>query len=424
MTAFIESIVEQAALAWLAGLGWSVKYGPEIAPGELFAERGDYGEVVLAQRLRDALARLNPGFPAEALEDAFRKLTRADAPSILERNRAVHRMLVDGVTVEYRRPDGSIAGAQARLLDFDDPDNNDWLAVNQYTVTEGQHTRRPDVVLFVNGLPLAVIELKNPADENATVWSAFHQLQTYQAQVPALFASNAALVASDGVQARIGALGAGREWFKPWRTISGHEDAAAATPELRVVLEGVFEKRRFLDLVRHFIVFEDEGGGKLTKKMAGYHQFHAVNVAVEETLRATDTTRELMRAAETVGTYQAGDTCGGELGDRRVGVVWHTQGSGKSLTMAFYAGRITRAWRTQPSSCSPTATTSTTSSSAPSPAAATCCGKRRCKPRTAPTCARSSRLQAAAWCSRRSRSSCPRRGATATRCSRSDATSS
>jgi type I restriction enzyme R subunit len=340
MTAFIESIVEQAALAWLAGLGWSVKYGPEIAPGELFAERGDYGEVVLAQRLRDALARLNPGFPAEALEDAFRKLTRADAPSILERNRAVHRMLVDGVTVEYRRPDGSIAGAQARLLDFDDPDNNDWLAVNQYTVTEGQHTRRPDVVLFVNGLPLAVIELKNPADENATVWSAFHQLQTYQAQVPALFASNAALVASDGVQARIGALGAGREWFKPWRTISGHEDAAAATPELRVVLEGVFEKRRFLDLVRHFIVFEDEGGGKLTKKMAGYHQFHAVNVAVEETLRATDTTRELMRAAETVGTYQAGDTCGGELGDRRVGVVWHTQGSGKSLTMAFYAGRI------------------------------------------------------------------------------------
>jgi type I restriction enzyme R subunit len=333
---FAESVVEDAALAWLESLGYAVLHGPDIAVGMLGAERSDpsYRDVVLEDRLRQALARLNPDLPAEALEDAYRKLTRTDALSLLERNRAVHRMLVDGVTVEYRRPDGSIAGAQARVLDFAAPDNNDWLAVNQFTVADGQHTRRPDVVLFVNGLLLAVIELKNPADENATIWSAYQQLQTYQAQIPSLFATNAALIVSDGVQARIGALAAGREWFKPWRTITGKGDAATSLAELEVVLGGVFERRRFLDLLRYFIVFEDEGGGKLAKKMAGYHQFHAVNVAVEETLRAAKV------AAQPLGRYAAGHQPGGEEGDRRVGVVWHTQGSGKSLTMAFYAGRV------------------------------------------------------------------------------------
>jgi type I restriction enzyme R subunit len=333
---FTESVVEDAALAWLESLGYAVLHGPDIAVGMPAAERSDptYRDVVLEGRLRQALARLNPDLPAEALEDAYRKLTRTDAPSLLERNRAVHRMLVDGVTVEYRRKDGSIAGAQARVLDFALQDNNDWLAVNQFTVADGQHTRRPDVVLFVNGLPLAVIELKNPADENATIWSAYQQLQTYQAQIPSLFATNAALIVSDGVQARIGALGAGREWFKPWRTITGKGDAATSLAELEVVLGGVFERRRLLDLLRYFIVFEDEGGGKLAKKMAGYHQFHAVNVAVEETLRAAKV------AAQPLGRYAAGHQPGGEEGDRRVGVVWHTQGSGKSLTMAFYAGRV------------------------------------------------------------------------------------
>ena len=339
--AFTESVVEDAALAWLAGLGYAVLHGPDIAAGESVAERSDpnYRDVVLEGRLRQALGHLNPDLPADALEDAYRKLTRSDAPSLVERNRAVHRMLVNGVTVEYRRSDGSIAGAQARVLDFDQPGNNNWLAVNQFTVAEGQHIRRPDVVLFVNGLPLAVIELKNPADENATIWSAYQQLQTYQTQIPSLFTTNAALIVSDGVQARIGTLGAGKEWFKPWRTITGREDAAAKLAELQVMLEGVFEKRRFLDLVRHFIVFEDEGGGKLTKKMAGYHQFHAVNVAVEETLRAARRVEE-HRAAEVLGQYKAGHQPGGDPGDRRVGVVWHTQGSGKSLTMAFYAGRV------------------------------------------------------------------------------------
>ena len=200
---FTESIVEDAALAWLEALGYTVLHGPAIAVGEPGAERSDpaYRDVVLDGRLRQALFQLNPDLPYEALEDAYRKLTRSDAPSLVVRNRALHRMLVNGITVEYRRKDGSIAGAQARAVDFDTPNNNDWLAINQFTVAEGQHTRRPDVVLFVNGLPLAVIELKNPADENATVWSAFHQLQTYQAQIPALFATNAALVVSDGVQA-------------------------------------------------------------------------------------------------------------------------------------------------------------------------------------------------------------------------------
>jgi type I restriction enzyme R subunit len=305
------------------------------------AERNDpnYRDVVLEGRLRHSLVRLNPDLPPDALEDAFRKLNRTDAPSLLERNRAVHRMLVDGVPIEFRRADGSIAGAQAKVIDFETLVNNDWLAVNQFTVAEGQHTRRPDVVLFVNGLPLAVIELKNSADENATVWSAYHQLQTYQAQIPALFATNAALIASDGAKARIGALGAGKEWFKPWRTITGHEDAAATVAELQVVLEGVFEKRRFLDLVRHFLVFEDEGGGKLTKKMAGYHQFHAVNVAVEETLRAAGHAKALHEPPPP-GVYVSRAQADARPGDRRVGVVWHTQGSGKSLTMAFYAGRV------------------------------------------------------------------------------------
>ena len=288
MTGFAESVVEEAALAWLDALGYAIKSGPDIAVGEIDAERSDpnYRDVVLERRLRQALVRLNPGLPAEAIEEAYRKLIRAEAPSLIERNRAVHRMLVDGVAVEYRRKDGSIAGAQAQVIDFAIPANNDWLAVNQFTIAEGQHTRRPDIILFVNGLPLVVIELKNAVDEDATIWSAFDQFQTYQSEMPALFAYNAALIVSDGILARIGAIGAGREWFKPWRTITGEREVGPGIAELQTVLEGAFEKQRFLDLLHYFIAFENEGEGKLTKKLAGYHQFHAVNVAVEETLRA------------------------------------------------------------------------------------------------------------------------------------------
>ena len=336
---FTESVVEKAALAWLESVGWSVRNGADIAPGEPTAERRDYSEVVLAQRHRDALARLNPMLPAEALEDAFRKLTRPEGAELIARNRTVHRLLVDGVTVEYRAPSGEIRGAQARVIDFDRVEANDWLAVNQFSVTENKHTRRPDVVLFVNGLPLAVLELKNAANEDATIWSAFQQLETYQAEVPSLFATNALLVVSDGVDARVGTLTAGREWFKPWRTIAGERLAGPHVPELQVVIAGVFAPQRFLDLVRDFIVFEDDGGGRIAKKTAGYHQFHAVQVAVQETLRAA----ELRNAwRDERGRYEAGGKPGGKPGDRRVGVVWHTQGSGKSLTMAFYAGRIIR----------------------------------------------------------------------------------
>ena len=344
MTAVTESTVEQATLAWLENLGWSVAHGPDIAPNMPGAERTDYGEVLLARRLRDALARLNPDLPAAALEDAFRRLTRPEGSTLEARNRAFHRMAVDGVTVEHRTDNGAIRGAQARVIDFDDPANNHWLAVNQFTVVENKHERRPDVVLFVNGLPLGVIELKNPADEDATIWTAWQQLQTYKAEIPSLFAFNAALVASDGLEARIGTLTAGREWFKPWRTIGGERLADPHMPQLQVVLEGVSAPGRFLSLVRDFIVFEDDGSGALVKKMAGYHQFHAVEAAVAETLRAAE------RLKEEAVRQESGRKAGGAPGDRRIGVVWHTQGSGKSLTMAFYAGRIIR----EPAMANPT----------------------------------------------------------------------
>ena len=339
---FTESEVEDATLEWLERLGWQVAHGPDIAPHAADSERTDYSAVVLERRLRDALARLNPALSAEALEDAFRTLTRPEGSTLEARNRASHRMQVEGVTVEYRTAAGALRGAQVSVLDFDDAANNDWLAVNQFTVVEGEHERRPDVVLFVNGLPLGLIELKNPADEKATVWTAWSQIQTYRAELTSLFAFNAVLIASDGVDARTGTLTSGREWFKPWRTIDGETLAGPHLPQLQVMLAGMCEQDRFLTLLRDFIVFEDDGGGKLAKKMAGYHQFHAVGVAVSETLRATRLQRQGLEVREAGGGYESGRHPGGEPGDRRIGVVWHTQGSGKSLTMAFYAGRIIR----------------------------------------------------------------------------------
>ncbi len=339
MAYFTESVVEQAALAWLESLDYTILSGLEIAPGEVLAERENYGQVILEQRLRQALQRLNPQVPADALEEAFRKLTRPDTPSLVANNHALHKYLVEGVPVEYQRPDGSIGGDLVRVLEYETPDFNEFVAVNQFTIVEDQHERRPDIVLFVNGLPLAVIELKNAATESATIWSAFNQLQTYKQQIPSLFAFNEALVISDGIQARIGTLTADKEWFMPWRTIEGETLADASLPQLQVALEGVFDKRRFLDLVRHFIVFEDSGGGVLIKKMAGYHQYHAVNMALAETLRACMTVSDLT-GIQDEGTYFARRQKDAKPGDRRVGVIWHTQGSGKSLTMAFYAGRV------------------------------------------------------------------------------------
>ena len=333
MTTISEADVETAALSWLSSLGWQTAYGPDIAPDIQGAERTDFTQVVLEERLRNALVNLNSGLPASALETGLRNLINPDGPTLEARNRSFHHALTRGVTVPVRRPDGTTSGELAAVVDFENPANNDWLAVNQVTVRENQSTRRADIVLFLNGLPLGIIELKNPADENADVWDAWNQLQTYKAELPTLFSMNEFLMVSDGLHARVGTLTAGKEWFKPWKTMDDQEPGAANLPELQMMLEGVCEQDNFLTILRDFIVFDDDGSGKLLKKMAGYHQFHAVQAAVEETLRAT----ELQEKASRTATRH-----GGAAGDRRIGVVWHNQGSGKSLTMAFYAGAIIR----------------------------------------------------------------------------------
>ncbi|WP_265545123.1 type I restriction endonuclease subunit R [Roseomonas mucosa] len=311
-----ETDVESAALGWLADLGFATFSGIDIGPDGAKAERASYGDVALIGRLRAAIARLNPNLAEDARAAVLAKLLQAETPSLIDENRRLHRYLVEGVPVEVRRPDGSIGGEQVRLLDFDDPEANDWLAVNQVTVIENKANRRADVVIYVNGLALAVVELKRPGGENATLDGAFNQLQTYKAQIPSLFRTNAILIISDGLLGRVGSLTADRERYMPWRTVTGDDLAPKGSPELETVLKGVFEKRRFLDLVKDFLVFGD-ADGRVSKILAGYHQFHAVRHAVTRTLSATS-----------------------QDGDRKVGVIWHTQGSGKSLLMAFYAGQI------------------------------------------------------------------------------------
>jgi len=313
---FAESVVEEACLQYFGQLGYAYLPAPEIAVDGLFAERADYSEVILKQRIRAALIKINPTIPAVAIEDAIRKVTRTDSPTLIVNNRAFHRMLTDGVDVQYRNADGRDVNDKVWLLDYADFTNNDWLIVNQFTVLENHTNRRPDLVVFVNGLPLSVIELKNPADEQATVRNAYNQFQTYKAQVPSLFTCNALLVISDGHEAKMGTLTANWERFMPWRTVDGTKVAPLSVPQLETLVKGVFEKRRFLDLIRSFIVFEEDAG-VISKKLAGYHQFHAVNTAVEDTVRASS-----------------------PKGDKRIGVVWHTQGSGKSLSMIFFASKI------------------------------------------------------------------------------------
>jgi len=312
-----ESVLEEEFLEYFRALGYTIAHGPDIAPGESLAERNSYEEVVLLNRIQNAMGRLNPSVPYEAREGALRKIIRTSSPSLVENNHQLHRMLVDGVDVEYRRDDGRIAGDKVRLIDFDNLDNNDFLAVNQFTVVENGINRRADIVLFINGLPLVLIELKNPADENATIWSAFNQLQTYKMQIPSLLRFNEALIISDGLEARIGTLTADRERFMPWPTMDGENLASKTTLQSEVLVKGICHKRRLLDLIRHFIVFEENEKGQRIKKMAAYHQFHAVNKAIDETVNASKPS-----------------------GNKRIGVVWHTQGSGKSLTMAFYAGKV------------------------------------------------------------------------------------
>ncbi|WP_416799483.1 type I restriction endonuclease subunit R [Ciceribacter azotifigens] len=318
MAAFTENHVEEAALGIFGVLGYSVAFGPVVSPDGATPEREAYSDVYLAKRLRDAVDRLNPHIPPEARADALKKLVAAESPSLVEENRRLHAAISEGIGVEFHSQDGDIRGDTVRLIDFDNPDNNDWLVINQFTVIENGYNRRPDVVVFVNGLPLAVLELKNPGTETATLSSAFNQLQTYKSQIPSLFRTNAVLITSDGLWARIGSLTADEERFMPWRTTDGQDVAPKGSPEMSVLIEGVFEKRRFLDLIRDFVVFGDTGRG-IIKILAGYHQFHAVRHAVTSTVLATKPD-----------------------GDRRAGVIWHTQGSGKSLLMAFYAGQLVR----------------------------------------------------------------------------------
>jgi len=301
MASIAESHVEEAALEWFEELDWGVLHGPDIAPDELLSERESYSDVILRGRLESAIDSLNPTLPAEAKEEALRKFLHVYSPSLVLRNRTFHKMLTDGITVEYRREpsprsspsgrgrseaEGGIAYDSVKLIDFENPEANDWLVVNQFTVVEGQHNRRPDIVVFVNGLPLAVIELKNPADENATIETARKQLETYKSEIPSLFTTNELLIISDGREARMGSLTSTREWFLPWKTIKGDKVAAATDLELETLVKGVFDRARFLELVRHFIVFED-ADGEIVKKIAAYHQFHATQRAIDQVVSLT-----------------------------------------------------------------------------------------------------------------------------------------
>ena len=315
---YIESDLENATLEWLEELGFGIVFGPNIAPDGESPERESYKDIVLIGRLRSAVSAINPDIPRDAQEDAIKKIINVaySNPSLLETNHAFHKMLAEGVDVEYRRDDGSIAGDKVYLVDHKNLSNNDWLAVNQYTVIENNRNRRPDVIVFVNGLPLAVFELKNPADVNATVKNAFNQIQTYKSDIPSLFTYNALCIISDGIDSRIGSLTANMERFMKWRTIDGETVAPASIPEMEILIKGVFTKNHLLDIAKNFIVFETDGETTI-KKLAAYHQYHATNKAIVKTIDATS-----------------------EKGDRRAGVVWHTQGSGKSLTMVFYAGKI------------------------------------------------------------------------------------
>ena len=312
-----ESHFEEAALDWFAELGYQKISGYDIAPAPdgSAPERENYRQVILIDRLRERLTIINPDIPSSAIEDAIRQILNSNLPSLIQANRQFHRWLRDGVQVEFQR-EGETAGDFVRLMDFDHPGNNDWAAINQFTIRGPHYTKRPDIIVFINGLPMAVLELKNPADEKADIWKAFDQLQTYKEQIPDLFITNELLVIADGVTARVGSLTSDKEWFMQWRTIDGVTlDPLGKLREAETLIRGLFRRDLLLDFLRNFILFEDDG--EVVKKIAGYHQFHAVRKAVDSTIRAAS-----------------------PEGDKKIGVVWHTQGSGKSISMCFYAGKI------------------------------------------------------------------------------------
>lgn len=312
-----EDQLEQETLAWLADVGYTSVYGPDIAFDGNRPERSNYVQVVLLGRLRDAINRLNPLVPLVAREEALQQVLNLDTPVLLAANRYFHRLLVNGVPVNYQK-DGETRGDFVRLIDFEEAAANEWLAINQFSIKGAKYTRRPDIILFVNGLPLVLLELKNPADMAADIWKAYEQLQTYKEQIADVFQHNEILVVSDGTEALMGSLSADAERFMAWRTIDGMTlDPLGQFNELETLIRGVLAPAYLLDFLRFFVLFEDDG--TLVKKIAGYHQFHAVRLAITQVI-----------AASRPGGSQKG------------GVVWHTQGSGKSITMTCFAARVMR----------------------------------------------------------------------------------
>ncbi|OQS09275.1 DEAD/DEAH box helicase [Chromobacterium violaceum] len=310
-----EDQLEQETLGWLEDVGYTHLYGPDLAPEGADCERADYRQVLLLERLRSAIARLNPGIPLAAREDALRQVQELGIPALLSANRRFHQLLVGGVPVEVLK-DGETRGDFVRLIDWTNPSANEWLAVNQFAIKGPRHSRRPDIILFVNGLPLALLELKNPADENADIWKAYEQIQTYKEQIPDVFQYNEILVIADGSEARMGSLSANAERYMQWRTIDGVTlDPLGQFNELETLVRGVLAPAYLLDYLRFFVLFEDDG--KLVKKIAGYHQFHAVRAAIQQVVMSS----------------RPG-------GSHKGGVVWHTQGSGKSITMTCFAARV------------------------------------------------------------------------------------
>ena len=314
-----EDQLEQETLSWLAEVGYTRVFGPDISPDGRDQERDDYRQVLLLGRLRNAIARLNPGIPLAAREDALQQVKDLGIPVQLSANRHFHKLLVGGVPVQYQK-DGETRGDFVRLIDWAEsstlPANNEWLAINQLSIKGPHHTRRPDIILFVNGLPLVLLELKNPADESADIWKAYDQIQTYKEQIPDVFQYNEILVISDGSEARMGSLSANGERYMQWRTIDGVTlDPLGQFNELETLVRGVLAPAYLLDYLRFFVLFEDDG--TLVKKIAGYHQYHAVRSAIQQ----------VVTASRPGGTHKGG-------------VVWHTQGSGKSITMTCFAARV------------------------------------------------------------------------------------
>ena len=328
-----EDELEQLCLDWFRDNSWDVAYGPDIAHDSDNPERSDYHEVVLKRYLHEALVRINPHLPESAIEQAIAVVLKPDSLDLTTSNRTSHRLLLEGVPVEYRKDDRTIHD-RAFLIDFENLANNRFMAVNQFTIQGTKQPRRPDIVCFINGLPIAVLELKSPNDENADIWSAFNQLQTYKNEISDLFVFNEALVASDGYNARIGSLTANRERFSPWRAIKHEDDKPLLECQLETVVRGFFDRELLLDYIRFFVLFETDGE-VIIKKIAGYHQFHAVRAAVNTTLIASKIPDE-----DTIADARA--TYGKEVepGSKKAGVFWHTQGSGKSISMCCYAGKL------------------------------------------------------------------------------------